>query len=202
MSQTGERILRTALRLFASEGYEAASISRIAGELGLSKAAMYRHFASKQALLEAILARMERQDAEQARAFELPEGAPESMREAYERSGLGSLIAFSRAQFIYWTQDEFATDFRRMLTLSQFRSEEMGRLYQQYLGAGPLGYVRDLLAAQGLDDPDARALELYGPMFLLMSVSDGMQEKAEALRQLDAHLCRQLKRLSMKEGEK
>ena len=89
-----------------------------------------------------------------------------------------------------------------MLTLSQFRSEEMGRLYQQYLGAGPLGYVRDLLAAQGLDHPDRRALELYGPMFLLMSVSDGMQEKAEALRQLDAHLCRQLERLSTKEGEK
>ena len=124
------------------------------------------------------------------------------MREAYEHSELGSLIAFSRAQFIYWTQDEFAADFRRMLTLSQFRSEEMGRLYQQYLGAGPLGYVRDLLAAQGLDHPDRRALELYGPMFLLMSVSDGMQEKAEALRQLDSHLCRQLERLSTKEGEK
>ena len=29
MSQTAERILRTALRLFAAEGYEAASISRI-----------------------------------------------------------------------------------------------------------------------------------------------------------------------------
>ena len=202
MSQTAERILRTALRLFAAEGYEAASISRIAGELSLSKAAKYRHFASKQALLEAILARMEQRDAEQARAFELPEGTPESMREAYEHSELGSLIAFSRAQFIYWTQDEFAADFRRMLTLSQFRSEEMGRLYQQYLGAGPLGYVRDLLAAQGLDHPDRRALELYGPMFLLMSVSDGMQEKAEALRQLDAHLCRQLERLSTKEGEK
>ena len=62
--------------------------------------------------------------------------------------------------------------------------------------------MRDLLAAQGLDHPDRRALELYGPMFLLMSVSDGMQEKAEALRQLDAHLCRQLERLSTKEGEK
>ena len=92
MSQTAERILRTALRLFAAEGYEAASISRIAGELSLSKAAMYRHFASKQALLEAILARMEQRDAEQARAFELPEGTPESMREAYEHSELGSLI--------------------------------------------------------------------------------------------------------------
>ena len=65
-----------------------------------------------------------------------------------------------------------------------------------------LGLDKRWLAAQGLDHPDRRALELYGPMFLLMSVSDGMQEKAEALRQLDAHLCRQLERLSTKEGEK
>ena len=190
MSQTAERILRTALRLFAAEGYEAASISRIAGELSLSKAAMYRHFASKQALLEAILARMEQRDAEQARAFELPEGTPESMREAYEHSELGSLIAFSRAQFIYWTQDEFAADFRRMLTLSQFRSEEMGRLYQQYLGAGPLGYVRDLLAALNVADAADMAALLYAPMLLGYVLYDGASDKAAVTALVDSALNR------------
>lgn len=189
MSQTAEKILYTALRLFATEGYEAASISRIAGELGLSKAAMYRHFESKQALLQAILARMERQDAEHARAFDLPEGAPEEgMGEAYAHSELSSLMAFSLAQFDYWTQDDFAADFRRMLTLSQFRSEEMNRLYQQYLGAGPLGYVRDLLEGQGIDRPEERALELYGPMFLLISLSDGAPDRQVIRRRLEEHL--------------
>ena len=35
---TKEKILVTALRLFAVYGYEAVSVSRIAGELGITKA--------------------------------------------------------------------------------------------------------------------------------------------------------------------
>ncbi|MFR5796203.1 MAG: helix-turn-helix domain-containing protein [Christensenellales bacterium] len=40
------------LRLFAQEGYEAVSVSQIAGELGLTKGALYRHYANKQAILK------------------------------------------------------------------------------------------------------------------------------------------------------
>ena len=38
----------------------------------------------------------------------------------------------------------FASSFRKMLTIEQFRSEEMQNLYQQYLVAGPASYVKDL----------------------------------------------------------
>lgn len=37
MSKTKEKILLTALRLFAQDGYEAVSMSKIAGELGITK---------------------------------------------------------------------------------------------------------------------------------------------------------------------
>ncbi len=40
--------------------------------------------------------------------------------------------------FRYWTEEEFPSCFRRMLTLEQYRSAEMSALYQQYLAAGPL----------------------------------------------------------------
>mgnify|MGYP006943339052 CR=1 FL=1 len=36
--------------------------------------------------------------------------------------------------FEYWTEDDFASSFRKMLTIEQFRSEGMQKLYQQYLG--------------------------------------------------------------------
>lgn len=39
---TKEKILVTALRLFAVYGYEAVSVSRIAGELGITKGALYK----------------------------------------------------------------------------------------------------------------------------------------------------------------
>ena len=42
--ETRERILHAALALFAQRGYAGTSMSDIAGALGLSKAALYRHF--------------------------------------------------------------------------------------------------------------------------------------------------------------
>ena len=68
MRDTKERILTEALRLFAEGGYEATSVSDIAAALGITKGALYRHYDSKRAILNGILARMETRDAEQARA--------------------------------------------------------------------------------------------------------------------------------------
>ena len=87
--------------------------------------------------------------------------------------------------FRYWTEDPFAAPFRRMLTLEQYTTPEMGQLYQQYLGAGPMGYVADLFAARGLTDPARRAAVFYGPMFLLYSVYDGAEDKAPVTALLD-----------------
>ena len=71
MSDTKESILLAALRLFAADGYEAVPVSAIAGELGITKGALYRHYTGKRDIFEHILARMEQRDAEQARAFSL-----------------------------------------------------------------------------------------------------------------------------------
>ena len=49
---TKERILRTALELFAQNGYLGTSMNDIAGQLGITKAALYKHYASKQEILD------------------------------------------------------------------------------------------------------------------------------------------------------
>ena len=69
-----------------------------------------------------------------------------------------------------------------MLTVEQYRSEEMNALYHQYLGAGPLNYVADLWGSQ------AKALLFYGPMYLLYSVYDDADDKTSVYALLDAHL--------------
>ena len=109
------------------------------------------------------------------------------MPEAYERSSIEDLITFSKQQFRYWTEDEFASSFRKMLTVEQYRSEEMNGLYHQYLGAGPLNYVADLLGSQ------AEAMAFYGPMYLLYSVYDNADDKASVYALLNAHLERWLR---------
>ena len=54
-SQTRQRILLSALELFASKGYDNVSLNDIARRLQLTKGAVYWHFESKQALLEELL---------------------------------------------------------------------------------------------------------------------------------------------------
>ena len=44
MCTTKEKILLTSLKLFAQDGYEAVSISKISGELGMAKSALYKHY--------------------------------------------------------------------------------------------------------------------------------------------------------------
>lgn len=49
------QVLDIAVRLFNEQGYDATSVSALAAELGLSKAALYHHFASKEQILEIAL---------------------------------------------------------------------------------------------------------------------------------------------------
>ena len=159
MNDTKERILRVSLELFSRDGFEAVSVSAIAARLGITKGALYRHYSSKRDIFNSILSRMEQRDAEQAEAYGLPAGTLEEMEPAYRGASLRQLLEFCVGQFRYWTEDPFAADFRRMLTLEQYRSPEMGVLYQQYLGSGPLGYTKDLLESWGLDRPEEKAAQ-------------------------------------------
>lgn len=52
---TPQQILASAVELFNERGYEATSVSDIAGKLGVSKSALYHHFSSKEALLAQAL---------------------------------------------------------------------------------------------------------------------------------------------------
>ncbi|MFI9238931.1 TetR/AcrR family transcriptional regulator [Streptomyces sp. NPDC053079] len=53
-SNTRERIQKTALDLFVSRGYEKTSLREIAEELGVTKAALYYHFKTKEDILTAL----------------------------------------------------------------------------------------------------------------------------------------------------
>ena len=62
MGNRKEEILIVALHLFARDGYEAVSVSQIAGELDMTKGALYRHYKSKRDIFDCIVQRMEQQD--------------------------------------------------------------------------------------------------------------------------------------------
>src|SRR5215831_12665716 len=53
-----EEILDAATRLFAERGYEGASMNDVAERVGMRKASLFYHFATKDALYEAVLDRL------------------------------------------------------------------------------------------------------------------------------------------------
>ena len=185
MGNRKEEILIVALHLFARDGYEAVSVSQIAGELDMTKGALYRHYKSKRDIFECIVRRMEQQDGEQARENEVPQESIEKTPEEYQNVSLYDFVEYSKSMYEYWTEDDFASSFRKMLTIEQFRSEEMQNLYQQYLVSGPAEYVKDLFKNMEIKNPEEEAVKFYANMFFYYSVYDGATDKTKAKCQFE-----------------
>ena len=185
MRNRKEEIMIVALHLFARDGYEAVSVSQIAGELDMTKGALYRHYKSKRDIFDCIVHRMEQQDGERARENEVPEESIEKTPEEYQNVSLDDFVEYSKSMFEYWTEDDFASSFRKMLTIEQFRSEEMQNLYQQYLVSGPAEYVKDLFKNMEIKNPEEEAVKFYANMFFYYSVYDGATDKTKAKCQFE-----------------
>ena len=198
MKTTKDDILKSALELFASYGYEAVSVSMISGKIGITKGALYKHYRSKRDIFDSILRKMENNDYDGAARHDMPQGTPEETTEEYKRTSVENFISYSRAQFVYWTENEFACLFRKMLTVEQFRSYEMNDLYQKYLYAGPLRYVCDIFTAMKIDEPYLTALGFYSPMTFLYTVYDSEAERETAKKLAAEHFTAQSKLLVKK----
>lgn len=195
--ETKERILETALELFAQSGYLGTSMSDIAKALGITKGALYKHYASKQEILNSIVERMNKMDCERAEKYEMPETEPDGFAEAYRRTPIEKIRAYGIAQFDYWTKEHFSSNFRKMLTLEQYRDPKLAQLYHDYLATGPTEYMAAIFRKLTDSDDAAMqlALEFYGPMFLLYSVYDGASEKESIAPQLSAHIDRFIEKI-------
>ena len=53
-----DEIIRVAARIFAAKGYHAATLEEIAGEIGVTKPALYYHISSKEEILREIIGRI------------------------------------------------------------------------------------------------------------------------------------------------
>ena len=187
---TKERILETALELFAQNGYLGTSMNDIAERLGFTKAALYKHYTSKQEILDKIVERMNEMDYERAESYEMPETEPDGFAEAYLQTPVKRIRAYSMAQFDHWTKEPFSSNFRKMLTLEQYRDPKLAQLHHDYLAGGPLEYMVAIFRKLVDSDEDAiqLALEFYGPMYLLYSVYDDTEDKESVSSLLAIHI--------------
>jgi AcrR family transcriptional regulator len=116
-------LLGAASRMFAERGFRAVSIEDLAAEAGVSGPAVYRHFASKEALLAELLIDVSRQLLEQ--------GTLRS-RDSSPLEALESLVAF-HTDFALRDRDLIRIQDHDFANLATHDARTVSRLQREYL---------------------------------------------------------------------
>ncbi len=117
------RIVRAASRLFAERGFRAVSMEELAAEAGVSGPAVYRHFASKEAMLAHLLIDVSEQLLEQGTEHALSESPTRAME---------SLIAF-HTDFALRDRDLIRIQDHDFANLAAEDARTVSRLQRAYL---------------------------------------------------------------------
>ena len=163
--------------------------------VGIKAPSLYNHFPSKQAIFDAIVENT-------AAHYEKDTGeinvhVQDVRRDVLTFSDISAdaLAEKVRQIFLYSLHDKTISQFRRMMTLEQFRSPELAALYSQRYVDRMIAYhaniFRALIAAGELpeEDPEMLAWMYVSPVITLLSVCDRQPEReAECLAKLDAHV--------------
>jgi len=127
-----DSIIAVAAEVFAQEGYGAASMATIAARLGGSKATLYKYFASKELLFEAVMA----QRCERVLA-------PLRDLRGNEAADLESLLAGFGAHFLTKIYEPHALDVHRLIQSEGGRFPELAEVFFR---SGPDAVIEELVA--------------------------------------------------------
>jgi AcrR family transcriptional regulator len=107
-STTRERILDAAMRLFIDQGYDKTSLREIAEALGITKAAVYYHFASKDDILAALHMRLHELLRESLDEMDLTDASPEAWARLMDHVVDGAVV--SRDLFVLHERNRAAVE--------------------------------------------------------------------------------------------
>lgn len=174
---TREEILDVALSLFSTKGYDATSLSDISAMLGVSKAALFKHFDSKEEILFSVMKMMDEEDRNRARDMNVPEDKKSESEEDYRDINKDDFISYALSQFEYWTENKRASEYRKFLSLERLRREELRVKWEENFVSGPLSYTKDVMEALGIDGYEKKAMRLWSLMFLSYFLFDSGEDK-------------------------
>ena len=174
---TREEILDVALSLFSTKGYDATSLSDISAMLGVSKAALFKHFDSKEEILFSVMKMMDEEDRNRARDMNVPEDRKSESEEDYRYINKNDFISYALSQFEYWTENKRASEYRKFLSLERLRREELRIKWEENFVSGPLSYTKDVMEALGIDGYEKKAMRLWSLMFLSYFLFDSGEDK-------------------------
>ena len=183
---TRQDILNAALDLFSTKGFEATSVLQIAEAVGIRKASLYSHFASKQEILDALIQSV----LEQYTRHSIFAGA--DWDDPHFTADKQDITAEKTVQMIvgqvgYILHDPTVRKARKMLTVEQFCNAQMAALQtkQNYTDVMRYctGLVRFLIRRGTLSDGDAEmmAAQLCLPISVWINLCDREPEREEEI---------------------
>lgn len=180
-----EEILSIALGLFAKNGFDATSMSDIAKPLNISKAALYKHFESKQQIFDLIIHEANMQF--KAYTDKLSVHFIEARKDISTFQNItGEDLADKVISLVKYTlHDDYIRKVRHMITLEQFRTSELSQMYNTRYVYGLLDYhtalFEELIKAGVIKEDDSAQLALYfcAPIFMYIGICDRQPEKEE-----------------------
>ena len=192
---TKHKILFEALTLFAEKGYANVYVGEIAERVGIKAPSLYKHFKNKRAIFDAIIAELDCRFLSQAGALNIKGDDPAIDVQIYQDISEDKLVDLGRNLFLYFLHDEYASRFRKMLTIEQFRNKELGAAYMKIYVDDTLSYqsaMFQMLTATGFlqtENVEIMTLHFYAPIYMLLTICDRDPSREEdALRQLEEHI--------------
>ena len=191
---TKQKILEAALDLFSVWGYEATSISQIAGAVGIRKASLYSHYAGKHEILDALVEYvMEQYDRHSifANADWDDPGFTKDKTALCAETAIRMILG----QIGYIVHDPLICRTRKMLTIEQFRNQELRALQTKHNYEDVMKYFMGLmrfLVRQGIlkdNDTEIMAAQLCLPISVWINLCDREPEReAEVMELIRRHV--------------
>lgn len=189
---TKERIVDEALTLFSIHGFKGTSVKKIADAVGIKDSSIYKHFSSKQEILDAIVEQMGVCMQALSSNLGIPSESNEEAAQAYGKFSLKELQEVSRKVFLFYLQDEFVSRFWRLAIMEQYQNKEFYEQYRHIFMEESIAYLKNLFAEMVRlklfrdVDPEVIAMNFYTPIFFLLTKYSGRPENAnQALEILD-----------------
>jgi len=183
-NDTKERILAAALEMFSQNGYAGTNIRELSASLGLVKSGVYKHYASKEAIWDALLDEMIAYYGEHFGSAEHLPPVPDSLE---------GLVDMTMQMVNFTVRDERIIMTRKVLTLEQFRDARARELATRHFLTGltdMFTHVFTGMMERGLlreDDPKMLAFAYTAPISALIHLCDREPEKTdEAIAQAEA----------------
>ena len=188
---TRQEILEASLELFSVQGFEATSISQIAGAVGIRKASLYSHFESKQAILDTLVEEVLKRYA----AHSIFAGT-DWERDADSLPGTSAeAVQMIQGQMRYILHDPTISKARRMLVIEQFQNPELAHLQTKQNYSDVMRYfagmMRGLIRRGTLREDDAQvmAAQFCLPISVWINLCDREPAReAEIMALVDQHI--------------